>query len=430
MPYIQRIHVGQCRNVRDLDIDLSASSENGADGTSRAFRHLILTGPNGSGKSGILEAIAEELTWGLFEEDEIFGAIGEARTRLREELRSRLGEGDRRQNRFLSIANASTTYETEEEIFATDWNVDWAQARRDFAEGRLIIVYVRPSRRLRPTDIAGPAKLDLESPRILPELDLSERFQQFLVNRKFEQALAANAGDKATTDRIERWFADFVQHMRWMTDDDKLEMAFRPKDFSFFFRRGDGYLFDLNTLADGHAAILALLADILLRVDVAQRARGDLTFEPEGVVIIDEVETHLHPHLQEQILPFLTKLFPKLQFLVATHSPAVIASISGAVICDLATREQAPSELYRGVPYGVLMMEHFGLSSDIDLESTAWLRELRDLGRRPTRTPAEEARFAELARLLSERAPALATEVWMIRKGIAVGPDAPNEKKP
>jgi predicted ATP-binding protein involved in virulence len=195
-------------------------------------------------------------------------------------------------------------------------------------------------------------------------------------------------------------------------------MIFRAKSFNFYFQRGDGYTFDLSTLADGHAAVLALLAEILLRIEAVQVARDDFTFNPDGVVIVDEIETHLHLKLQEQILPFMTELFPKLQLLVATHSPAVIASIPGAVVCDLGTREQAPSELYRGVPYGALMKEHFGLSSDIDLESTGWLLELRELATLDKRTPEQERRFDELARKLSARSAVLATEVWMIRNRI------------
>src|SRR4051794_15721059 len=63
MPYITRIQIEQCRNVLDLEIDLSVpthASQSGAAGQPR-FRHLILTGPNGSGKSGILEAIGGEV---------------------------------------------------------------------------------------------------------------------------------------------------------------------------------------------------------------------------------------------------------------------------------------------------------------------------------------------------------------------------------
>jgi predicted ATP-binding protein involved in virulence len=153
-------------------------------------------------------------------------------------------------------------------------------------------------------------------------------------------------------------------------------------------------------------------------VEAVQRARGDFTFEPSGIVIVDEIETHLHLLLQEQILPFLSEIFPRLQIIVATHSPAVIASISGAVVCDLGTREQALSDHYRGVPYGMLMKDHFGISSDIDLDSTRKLLRLRELAAAPARSVEEERELQALAAELSQRSPVLATEVWMMMERI------------
>ena len=51
-------------------------------------------------------------------------------------------------------------------------------------------------------------------------------------------------------------------------------------------------------------------------------------YDGQGIVLIDELETHLHIELQKKILPFLTEFFPNLQFLVTTHSPFILNSIS------------------------------------------------------------------------------------------------------
>jgi predicted ATP-binding protein involved in virulence len=58
-------------------------------------------------------------------------------------------------------------------------------------------------------------------------------------------------------------------------------------------------------------------------------------YDLQGIVLIDEIETHLHIDLQKKILPFLTSFFPKIQFIVTTHSPFVLSSIDNAVIYDL-----------------------------------------------------------------------------------------------
>jgi hypothetical protein len=55
--------------------------------------------------------------------------------------------------------------------------------------------------------------------------------------------------------------------------------------------------------------------------------------------LVDEIETHLHVELQKRVLPFLTKAFPNIQFIVATHSPFVITSLEKAVVFDLEKKE-------------------------------------------------------------------------------------------
>ena len=58
-------------------------------------------------------------------------------------------------------------------------------------------------------------------------------------------------------------------------------------------------------------------------------------YDFQGIVLIDEIETHLHVELQKKILPFLTNFFPNIQFVITTHSPFILNSISNAVIYDL-----------------------------------------------------------------------------------------------
>jgi AAA domain, putative AbiEii toxin, Type IV TA system len=223
-------------------------------------------------------------------------------------------------------------------------------------------------------------------------------------------------GDAAAVEHINAWFKTLEQRFRSLMEDEGLALEYDRSAFNFSFRKSDGYVFDLNTLADGHATVMAILAELLLRVDTARRARKDMTFDPEGIVIIDEIETHLHLSLQEQILPLLTEMFPRFQFIVATHSPAVIASIPGAIVYDFAKKSQAPSEGYRGVPYGALMTGHFGISSEIDLDSTEKLLALRKLADVLARTTEQESELQVLSALLSARSRALAVEVWMVKE--------------
>ena len=47
-------------------------------------------------------------------------------------------------------------------------------------------------------------------------------------------------------------------------------------------------------------------------------------YDLQGIVLIDEIETHLHVELQKKILPFLTNFFPNIQFVITTHSPFIL----------------------------------------------------------------------------------------------------------
>ncbi len=81
---------------------------------------------------------------------------------------------------------------------------------------------------------------------------------------------------------------------------------------------------ELNQLSDGYQATITWILDLISWWFLKENA--DRTSELEsitGIVIIDEIEQHLHPRWQHRILPLLRERFPKVQFIVATHSPLV-----------------------------------------------------------------------------------------------------------
>lgn len=84
----------------------------------------------------------------------------------------------------------------------------------------------------------------------------------------------------------------------------------------------------LSQLSDGYKGTISLIADIAYRMAVLNPQLGaDIIRETDGVVLIDEVDLHLHPSWQHRILLDLQSIFPKIQFIVTTHAPAVISSV-------------------------------------------------------------------------------------------------------
>ena len=80
-----------------------------------------------------------------------------------------------------------------------------------------------------------------------------------------------------------------------------------------------------------YEALFDLFSEIVIRMEQQAHLKYDLP----GIVLIDEIELHLHIAWQKKVLPFLVKAFPNIQFIVATHSPFVVSSIESAVIYDL-----------------------------------------------------------------------------------------------
>lgn len=84
----------------------------------------------------------------------------------------------------------------------------------------------------------------------------------------------------------------------------------------------------LNQLSDGYKGTISLIADIAYRMAVLNPQLSDLVLtETGGIVLIDEVDLHLHPAWQQRVISDLTSIFPKVQFIVSTHAPAVINSV-------------------------------------------------------------------------------------------------------
>ena len=96
---------------------------------------------------------------------------------------------------------------------------------------------------------------------------------------------------------------------------------------------------DVGQLSDGERGVLALVLDLARRLSQANPSLDDPLSEGHAVVLIDEIDLHLHPMWQRQIVHNLTKTFPRCQFIATTHSPQVVASTEPGQILFLAPNE-------------------------------------------------------------------------------------------
>ncbi len=112
-----------------------------------------------------------------------------------------------------------------------------------------------------------------------------------------------------------------------------LKLEFDEETFRFSIKEPEKEEYDFNTLSSGYAAALDIVVDLMMRME--KQTGRKFQYNMSGIVLIDEIETHLHLELQKKILGLLTTLFPNIQFIVTTHSPFILNSLEQVVIYDL-----------------------------------------------------------------------------------------------
>ncbi|TGB08325.1 ATP-binding protein [Streptomyces sp. MZ04] len=194
--------------------------------------------------------------------------------------------------------------------------------------------------------------------------------------------------------------------------------------------RGDKE-FVLQEMSDGYRAIAALVLDLVRHlhsaygeIPLGRSEDGCREVRLPGVVLIDEVDAHLHVSWQKRIGDWLKSRFPLIQFIVTTHSPYVCQSADpGGLIWlggpdDTEPPHVVDEDLYQRVVYGsgddAVLSELFGLDSPYSQKAEVLRRRLGDLEGRVLAgeaTAGEAAEFEELSRTLTSSTMARVDEV-------------------
>ena len=101
---------------------------------------------------------------------------------------------------------------------------------------------------------------------------------------------------------------------------------------------GGSETLEIDQLSGGQRAVLALAGDLASRMAQANPHLDD-PLTSEAIVLIDEVELHLHPSWQQRILTDLRRTFPNTQFIVSTHSPQVLTTVEPEHVVELARED-------------------------------------------------------------------------------------------
>ena len=257
------------------------------------------------------------------------------------------------------------------------------------------------------------------------EVDLPrDGAKHFLEQRSFE-ALIQNLLHKISLEKI-RSRRDFKKiPIFWMLTEVVRELS--DSDFEFdeiaindqggykIMVRTEGNLgtpLPLQLASQGTLSLLAVFGLIYTFLRAVHNPRtNDEVFEQHGIVLIDEIDAHLHPLWQQQLVPLLRRTFPQVQYILTGHSPLLVAGCHENEVSVLRKEEQSkrfsleqiphdfigssPEEIYEDVFRIERRDRSYDHYTSLELRKTAMLEELEELST-SARSSRDEERFREL----------------------------------
>lgn len=364
-PYIRQIKVNDCFTYQNFEILKELPD---------SFKHIILTGKNGSGKTTILNRI------GFLLQSAENGQNIEQQIRA---LNQNISQNPKHEARPQWESNLKQYKDVELDFFNDTNQLGLSgQAYNYFKsnKGSFIYSFFRAHRKV---DLQQVQTVTKETD-FINQLSQSRntenfirQFKQYIVNKKVYEAFDYMKSKNDSISESKKFFDNLKNILRVIFKDKMLELEFVQESFEFYLNMSDGRRVTFNQLSEGFSAFLSILMDLLMRVDLLRKQNEDYSLNPPGIVLIDEPETHFHIEMQYEILPLLTSLFPKIQFIIATHSPAIISSLEQAQVFDLSSKSNV-SNWILGSSYSELMVKHFGLENEFGPKADKLLEELNN----------------------------------------------------
>ncbi len=319
--HVKSISFSNYRGIQSLDLPLHE-------------RLTLLTGANGSGKSAVLDGLAMLLSWAI------------AR------IRSHRGNGQAFHKKGLDHHNganiAAITLELEDGGQRFSWQLASSRDRKVSVKSDLkaVMAYAEAvmATASRPLFLYYPVRRAV--------VDIPLRIRDHFI---FEQD---NAYDDALTGAANfRKFFDWFRNREDLENEQRLAVgsrdpqltavrtaleAFLPEFSDFTIRRNPlrfavkkaGVVLRVDHLSDGEKTMIAMIGDLARRLAMANPGlENPLT--GKAVVLIDEIDLHLHPAWQRRVVGQLVEVFPQCQFIISTHSPQVLGEVDPGSIRQL-----------------------------------------------------------------------------------------------
>ena len=321
MKYIHNIS-GKIEHL-DYEIDIDLNGKN-----------LILVGANGVGKTSILNSIYKSINIELEKDNSQIDNFKRSLNYYKDNMKN-FPEGS---NEYIDNLNLINYYEEKLKWFNPPLTLSIPNIIdfiRNFNTKKAINSNFSAYRTSRIQATSSSTSLEEEKKNSLELEYVGSTLEQHLVNiRVTKSLLMTEVKDHLKANKFSQWFDNFERQLKYLFEDNDTKLEFDVSSMKFYIIQKNKK-FTFQNLSSGYQAIFDIYADLLMRTELFDITPDELT----GVVLIDEIDAHLHISLQKIILPFFINSFPKIQFIVSTHSPFVISSSSNTVIYDLTTQE-------------------------------------------------------------------------------------------
>jgi predicted ATP-binding protein involved in virulence len=299
--------------------------------------NMIIVGNNGAGKTSFLLAIKDFLT----------KIVGEQQLLTNSDLHKYISDN---KNALMHYPAESTNYINTQN--AIDYyneileqretlNIDFcsnATLINEIKKGKFVFRFFDAYRRYSSNSsglLSSVDELYEQFEKSPISNDVSNYFQRYLVSMSNYALIERGAGELDEYERVTKIILKMEHDLQNLFDDASIKLVFNRKKLTMEIAQGEKPSFVLENLPSGFASILAVYAELIMLAELSRTERANI----RGVVLIDEIDAHLHVSVQKRVLEFFSTSFPNIQFIISTHSPFVIQSVSNAIIYNLSNEE-------------------------------------------------------------------------------------------
>lgn len=333
-------NIGQFDN---LEMDLSSTSN-----------IVVLIGNNGAGKTSILKSIATGLSWFVarlktekgvgqnFPEDVIFNEAATASFDIKVQLNNAVEEFEWRITKTRKGRESSQQNRLQQATALAKYFRQMLESEK--ANLPLIAFYpVERSVLDIPLKIKGKhsfSQIDGYDNSLNQGIDFRRFFEWFREREDIEnENIVALLDENKPIEKIEKDAQlNSVREAIGSFMDGFKDLRVKRKPKLHMSVNKDGKLLNVSQLSQGEKSLMALVGDIARRLVMMNPSLSN-PLAGEGIVLIDEIDMHLHPQWQRKILARLKNTFPNCQFILTTHSPLVISDCKDILVYSLENGE-------------------------------------------------------------------------------------------